>query len=481
MSVGNGGHSIDLEILVWSDLRHGFDWSPVSERWLSIIEPFVAKLLDMVVVDMSNSLGNLTSWESSAELEDVLTDIGINRLWGLGGQELVVEVVSASDALNIIEIMRVDGWETHTAIVHLSSEDFVSEEVVTEKTGVRVSEVVRVSSGDINEVSEKSVHRVVLLVHIIQMFSMLIDSVRSEHVLQEKEGVVVLVLDSWGIVEDTNVRVDHLVISDEEKGWDVNSLITVLSSNSGGLWKGRESLLDSLDNLVVGNITSGNNDDVISEVVGSVVVSQVINTQLGGQISISFNWLSEHVLSEWVEMSIFKSGLNISVVIIFVLHWNFILDEFELSRVEGVVAEHITENVDGSWSISLKDLEVVASEFSIGVSWVSSTHVLNGFSQLSLGLVSGTSEGHLLEEIWSSTSGKIFVSWSSTNVDTDTIWREISYMIYRRFQIITYLAVAPGIFSEQTLIPFERVVESIIIIINKKKLILGTWRVYQGS
>lgn len=252
----------------------------------------------MVVVDMSNSLGNLTSWESSAELEDVLTDIGVNRLWGLGGQELVVEVVSASDALNIIEIMRVDGWETHTAIVHLSSEDFVSEEVVTEKAGVRVSEVVRVSSGDINEVSEKSVHGVVLLVHIIQMFSMLINSIRSEHVLQEKEGVVVLVLDSWGIVEDTNVRVDHLVISDEEKGWDVNSLLTVLSSNSGGLWKGRESLLDSLDNLVVGNITSGNNDDVISEVVGSVVVSQVINTQLGGQISISFNWLSQHVFSE---------------------------------------------------------------------------------------------------------------------------------------------------------------------------------------
>jgi hypothetical protein len=117
-------------------------------------------------------------------------------------------------------------------------------------------------------------------------------------VLQEKEGVVVLVLDSWGIVEDTNVRVDHLVISDEEKGWDLNSLLTVLSSNSGGLWKGRESLLDSLDNLVVGSITSSNNDDAISEVVGSVVVSQVINTQLGGQISIYFNWLSQHVLSE---------------------------------------------------------------------------------------------------------------------------------------------------------------------------------------
>jgi hypothetical protein len=49
--------------------------------------------------------------------------------------------------------------------------NFVSEEVVTEKTGVRVSEVVRVrvsevvrvSSGDINEVLEKSVHGAVLI------------------------------------------------------------------------------------------------------------------------------------------------------------------------------------------------------------------------------------------------------------------------------------------------------------------------------
>lgn len=117
-------------------MRHGFDWSPVSERWLSIIEPFVAKLLDMVVVDMSNSLGNLTSWESSAELEHVLTDIGVNRLWGLGGQELVVEVVSASDALNVVEVVRVNGWKADTAVVHLSGEDLVSVEVVTEETTV---------------------------------------------------------------------------------------------------------------------------------------------------------------------------------------------------------------------------------------------------------------------------------------------------------------------------------------------------------
>ena len=177
MSVGNGGHGVDLEVFVRSDLRNHFDWSPVSEGWLGIVEPLIAKLLNVVVVNVGNSLGNLASWQSSAELEHVLTNIGVNRLWGLGGQKLVVEMVSASNALNIIEVMRVDGWKANTAIVHLSSEDFVSEEVVTEKTTVRVGEVVGISSGNIRKVSEKSMHRVVLFVAVIQVLGMLIDSV----------------------------------------------------------------------------------------------------------------------------------------------------------------------------------------------------------------------------------------------------------------------------------------------------------------
>ena len=48
------------------------------------------------------------------------------------------------------------------------------------------------------------------------MFSMLINSVWAEHVLQEEEWVVVLVLDSLGILEDSNTDVRADTVSDED-------------------------------------------------------------------------------------------------------------------------------------------------------------------------------------------------------------------------------------------------------------------------
>ena len=54
------------------------------------------------------------------------------------------------------------------------------------------------------------------------------------------------------------------------------------------------------------------------------------------------------------------------------------------------------------------------------------------------------------------------MSGSSSYVDTDAI---VTYVITSK--IFSYCAVCPGILSEQTLIPFESVVESIIININK--------------
>lgn len=227
------------------------DWSPVSERWLGIIEPLVAKLLNVIVIDVSNSLGNLTSWESSSKVEHVSSDLRVDRGWGLGSEEGVVEEVSASDDLDVVEVMRVDGWKADSAIVHLSGEDLVSKEVVSEETTVRVSHVVAVGSGNIRKISKKRVHGVVLLVAVIQMLGMLIDSVGTEHVLKEEERVVVLVLDTWSIVEDTNVGVYHLVISDEEECWDIYSLLSVLDLNASLLWKRSESLVNSVDDLIV--------------------------------------------------------------------------------------------------------------------------------------------------------------------------------------------------------------------------------------
>jgi hypothetical protein len=251
----------------------------------------------VISINVRNSSSNFSSWNSSSHLEHVLSDLLVDILWSLSSEKGVVHGVSSSDDLDVIKVMSPDGWEADTAIVHLSGEDFVSEEVVTEKTTVRVSHVVSISSGNINQVSEKSVHGVVLLVDIIEMFSVLVDSVSTEHVLHELESEVILVFDSWSIIEDTNVRVDHLIISDHEKSWDVDWLLCVLGWDGGLEWEGREVLFNGVNDLGVVDITGGNDDDVLTNVVSSIVVSEVIGTEGLSKISISFDWLSHHVFS----------------------------------------------------------------------------------------------------------------------------------------------------------------------------------------
>ena len=358
MSVGNSGHGVDLEVLVGTDHGNLLNWSPVSEGWLSIVEPLVAELFDVVVINGRNSLGNLVSWDSSSEGKHVLTNFLIDGFWRLGGQELVVEIVSTSDNLNIVQVVRVDGWEANTAVVHLSGENLVTEEVVSENTAVGVGHVVGIGSGNIWKGTKESVHRVVLLVNIIEMLSILVNSVFAEHVLEEQETVVVIILDTWGIVEDTNVGVDHLIISDEQKSWDINWLLGVQSWDIGGLWKGREGVLNGIDDLIVRNVTSSNNDDVVTVVVGGVVVSEVISSKSLVQISISLNWLTEHMFSVRVEVDVFESGFNISIVVVLVFHADLILDKLELSAVNGWVGDHISKNSNSLGGITLEALQV---------------------------------------------------------------------------------------------------------------------------
>jgi len=81
------------------------------------------------------------------------------------------------------------------------------------------------------------------------------------------------VLDSWGIVEDTNVGVDHLVISDEKDGWHVDGFLGVLGWHSGRLGDLVEMLFNVVDNLVVVDITGGDDNDLVSDVIGSVEFS----------------------------------------------------------------------------------------------------------------------------------------------------------------------------------------------------------------
>ena len=154
VSVCDCGHGVDFEVLVWSNLRYTFDWSPVCEWRLGIIEPLVAQVLQVIVINVSNSLGDFASSDSSVQVQDLRSNFLDNVWWCFSSEESVVQWVSASVDFYIIQVVRVDGWETHTTVVHVSCEHFITVEVVTPNTWIRVGVVKWFLSGDIRKITQ---------------------------------------------------------------------------------------------------------------------------------------------------------------------------------------------------------------------------------------------------------------------------------------------------------------------------------------
>ena len=48
MSIGDSGHRVDLKVLVRTNASSVLDCTPVRPAWLSIVEPFVCHMLNVV-------------------------------------------------------------------------------------------------------------------------------------------------------------------------------------------------------------------------------------------------------------------------------------------------------------------------------------------------------------------------------------------------------------------------------------------------
>lgn len=59
VSVCDGRHSVDLEVLVRSDTGHGLNRAPVREAGLSVVEPLIAQVFHVIGVDVADALGDL--------------------------------------------------------------------------------------------------------------------------------------------------------------------------------------------------------------------------------------------------------------------------------------------------------------------------------------------------------------------------------------------------------------------------------------
>lgn len=109
-------------------------------------------------------------------------------------------------------------------------------------------------------------------------------------------------------------------------------------------------------------------------------------------------------------MGVFKSGLFISVMVIFMFHADFILNKLKFGGVEGVVADDIAKKADGFRGIAFQNLKAISSVLSVGMGSVSCSHVLDFLGQFGLGSVISSSEGHLLEKIGGTSGREVLVS-----------------------------------------------------------------------
>jgi hypothetical protein len=215
MSVRNGGKGMDLEVFVGTDLWDWLNWAPVSEGRLSIIEIFICYVLKMIVVDVGDTLGNLWAGDTTVQIEHLGSDLLHHISATLYSHQLIVELISSSDNLNIIKIMSVNGRQTDSTVVHLASENLVSEEVVAKKTAVTVGAVDALVAGDIGQIANHRVQRVVLLLHIVQVACISLDIVAAEDSLEDKEWIEIFTLPRGGVIKHTDIGIDHLIISDK--------------------------------------------------------------------------------------------------------------------------------------------------------------------------------------------------------------------------------------------------------------------------
>lgn len=80
-----------------------------------------------------------------------------------------------------------------------------------------------------------------------------------------------------------------------------------------------------VDKLLVTDVTSSDNDEVVTEVVSSLKCVKVVNREVSKVVSVTFDRLAEHVVTVSVEVGVFNSGVLIVFKVVCMIGGNFLL------------------------------------------------------------------------------------------------------------------------------------------------------------
>lgn len=124
-------------------------------------------------------------------------------------------------------------------------------------------------------------------------------AVFTQNSLEQQERVVVFMSPAGGFEESTNVEVGHFIISDEHQRGSEIGLISVsddqIVGGSGG--ESTEVLFSQFSELLMVDVTSTDDNDVRSDVVGSVIVDDLVLGDGTDVFSDTEDGLTHHVVS----------------------------------------------------------------------------------------------------------------------------------------------------------------------------------------
>lgn len=148
------------------------------------------------------------------------------------------------------------------------------------------------------------------------------------------------------IIEHTNARIDHLIVSNEQKTRVKNCLLQTLDRSVRLASHLTEVLLRQVDQHLVLDVTSAHDDHILAVIVSRVVINHHVSVDLPNVVNISQDGLAHHMVPENVIVNVLHQCFLTVLVHALKLLPNGVLFHLEVVVIIDRVAEHVTEDLD---------------------------------------------------------------------------------------------------------------------------------------
>lgn len=179
-------------------------------------------------------------------------------------------------------------------------------------------------------------------------------------------------------------------------------------------------LFGELDELLVVDVTSTDDDDVGADVVGSMEVDDLFLGDGSDVFSYTKDRLAHHVVSVRGVVGGFNGGFHLVLLGLDAFSEDGFSLGFDLVGVVDGVSEHVTKDLNSLSEVLLEDGHAVRGVFPASVGVELAADVFDAKFELGSGSVLGSLEVEMLQEVSDTTVLNGFLSGSDLNEDGDS-------------------------------------------------------------